>query len=331
MSINTSKCTDFDYINLLIAASTVFSCTEAARCYSCKINAPSHDCFTRLLQKQPSNTEPLWAEVRKFVTLKDGFLIVDDTVLDKPYSEKIGFVRHQWSGKHHRTVKGIGLITLVWTDGNVVLPIDFRVYNIEEDNKTKNDHFRDMLAKAEERGFKPKYVMFDIWYASVKNLKAIRKKQWHFLTRLKSNRLVNPDNTKNMRLETVEIPLEGIVVHLKEYGFVRVFRIVQTDEDTQYWATDVLDMDEPTRENIGKKSWKIEEYHRGIKQFCGVEKCQARKKESQRAHVMLSLRAFLRLEVQRIKNGISWFESKTKIHRVAATTYLSKPRYNLNL
>ena len=331
MSIETSKCTDLDYINFLIAASTVFSCTEASRCYSFTTNAPSHDCFTRLLQKQPSDTEPLWAEVRKFVTLKAGFLIVDDTVLDKPYSEKIGFVRHQWSGKHHRTVKGIGLVTMLWTDGNKILPIDFRIYNIEEDNKTKNDHFLDMLDKAEERGFKPKYVMFDIWYASVKNLKAIRKKQWHFLTRLKSNRLVNPDNTKNIRLETVEIPLEGIVVHLKEYGFVKVFRIVQTDGDTQYWATDVLDMDEPTRENLGKKAWKIEEYHRGLKQFCGVEKCQARKKESQRAHVMLSLRAFLRLEGQRIKNGISWFESKTKINRVASTIYLSKPRYNLNL
>jgi len=38
---------------------------------------------------------------------------VDDTVLDKPYSEKIGFVRYQWSGKHHRSVKGIGLVTLL--------------------------------------------------------------------------------------------------------------------------------------------------------------------------------------------------------------------------
>ena len=331
MSINSSKCTDLDYINFLIAASTVFSCTEAARCYPSTNDAPSHDCFTRLLQKQPLDTEPLWAEVRKFVTLKDGFLIVDDTVLDKPYSEKIGFVRYQWSGKHHRTVKGIGLITLVWTDGNVVLPIDFRIYNIEEDNKTKNDHFRDMLDKAEERGFKPEYIMFDIWYASVKNLKAIRKKQWRFLTRLKSNRLVNPDNTKNIPLDAIEIPYQGTVVNLKEYGSIKVFRIVSKNEDAQYWATNVLDMDEQKIEDIGNKSWKIEEYHRGIKQFCGVEKCQARKKESQRKHIMLSLRAFLRLEVQRIRKGISWFESKTKIHRVAATTYLSKPRYNLNL
>jgi putative transposase len=29
-----------------------------------------------------------------------------------------------------------------------------------------------MLDKAKERGFKPKFVMFDIWYASVENLKA---------------------------------------------------------------------------------------------------------------------------------------------------------------
>jgi hypothetical protein len=58
--------------------------------------------------------------------------------------------------------------------------------------------------------------------ASVKNLKAIREKQWHFLTRLKSNSLVNPDNTKNIPLETVEIPYQGIRVHLREYGFIKV-------------------------------------------------------------------------------------------------------------
>src|SRR5674536_262769 len=69
---------------------------------------------------------------------------------------------------------------------------------------------------------------------------------------------------------------------------------------------------------------------RGIKQFCGVEKCQARKEESQRAHIMFSLRAFLRLELQRIKTGISWFESTMKIRREAVTAYLNNPLYTLN-
>ena len=331
MSINMPKCIDLDYINFLIASSTIFSCTEAARCYASRTNAPSHDCFTRLLQQQSSDTESLWAEMRKFVTLEEGFLIVDDTVLDKPYSKKIGFVRYQWSGKHHRTVKGIGLITLLWTDGKKILPIDFCIYDIDQDSKTKNDHCIDMLDKAKERGFKPKFVMFDTWYASLKNLKNIRGKHWHFLTRLKSNRLVNPDDTINKPLDTIDIPPEGIVAHLKKYDFVKIFRIVAKNEDTQYWVTDVLGMDESEREDLANKSWKIEEYHRGLKQYCGVEKCQARKKESQRAHIMFSLRAFLRLEVQRIKEGISWFESKAKIHRVAAIKYLKRPRYNLNM
>jgi hypothetical protein len=36
-------------------------------------------------------------------------------------------------------------------------------------------------------------------------------------------------------------------------------------------------MDETTREDLGRKSWEIDEYHRGIKQFCGVEKCFRKK------------------------------------------------------
>jgi putative transposase len=81
ISINLPKCTDLDNVNFLIAASNVFICTEAARCCSSISNAPSHDCFTRLLQKQPSDIEPLWDEVGKFVTPKEGYLIADDTVL----------------------------------------------------------------------------------------------------------------------------------------------------------------------------------------------------------------------------------------------------------
>jgi putative transposase len=45
---------------------------------------------------------------------------------------------------------------------------------------------------------------------------------------------------------------------------------------------------------------------------------------------MFSLRAFLRLELQRIKSGISWFESAMKIRRVAVTSYLNNPMYTLN-
>jgi putative transposase len=327
--LNPAKCDDLDYIHFLVASADVFTCTEAARCQPVGENNPSHDAFTRLLQRQPPDTDALWNEVLDIVQPQDGFLVIDDSTLDKPYAKNMDLVYHQWSGKQHRLVNGINICTLLWTDGTAIIPVDFRIYDIDTDGKTKNDHFRDMLRKAKERNFRPRIVLFDSWYASVDNLKTIRKSEWHWLTRLKKNRLVNPDNIKNMQIQEIEIPPKGKVVHLKAYGFIKVFRIVAKDGDIEYWATDLLDMDEAKREKLGRYSWKIEEYHRGIKQFCGVENCQARKSQSQRAHIMFALRAFLRLEAERLRTGISWFESKRKIIRPAIRSYIKYLNYSL--
>ena len=327
--MNPSKCKDLDYIRFLIASVDVFTCTEAARCQPSGEDSPSHDAFTRLLQRQPPDTDALWNEVNGIVQPQNGFLIADDTLLDKPYAKKMDLVYHQWSGKQHRIVNGINVCTVLWTNGSAMIPVDFRIYDIKSDSKTKNDHFQDMLRRAKERGFEPRFIFFDSWYSSVDNLKIIRKYGWHWLTRLKKNRLVNPDNTKNIQIQEIGIPSDGRIVHLKAYGFIKVFKIVTENDDIEYWATDVLEMDEAKRETMGGYSWKIEEYHRGIKQFCGVERCQARSSQSQRAHILFSLRAFLRLEVERLKTGVSWFETKRSIIRHAIRLYIKYPSYLL--
>jgi hypothetical protein len=87
------------------------------------------------------------------------------------------------------------------------------------------------------------------WYASLRNLKSIRDYGWHWLTRLKSNRLVNPDGEENIPISQAEILPEGQVVHLKGYGFIKVFRTVTENGDEEYWASD-LQMDEATREEL---------------------------------------------------------------------------------
>ena len=313
-----------------MAAANVFTCTEAARCYPEGSDSPSHDAFTRLLQRWPPDTEALWIESSHLVRPGEGILIVDDTTLDKPYAKKMDLVYRQYSGKHHSVINGINITTLVWTDGNSVIPVDFRIYDNCNDGKTKNDHLQDMLEKAKERGFRPDFVLFDSWYSSLDNLKKIRGHGWHWLTRLKKNRLVNPDKTKNVQISTIDIPSDGRNVHLKGYGFVKVFRIVSKDGDEEHWATDLIDMEEPDRKELARKSWKIEEYHRGIKQFCGVERCQARNGKSQRTHILFSIRAFLRLEVERIRTTRSWFESKQSVIRNAIKEYIKYLNYNVS-
>ena len=86
---------------------------------------------------------------------------------------------------------------------------------------TKNDH--SMLLKAKERGFCPEYVLFDSWYASLDNLKLIKKLGWLWLTRLTPTRLVDPDGEGNRPLNEVNVKEEGTLVHLKAYGWIKVF------------------------------------------------------------------------------------------------------------
>jgi len=325
--MNPPKCNDLDYIHFLIAAQRVFTCSEAARCQPEGDQAPAHDAFTRLLQRQPPDTATLWQEAKAFINLRQGLLILDDTTLDKPYARRMDLVTYHWSGKHQGVVKGIALLTLLWTAGQALIPCDFRVYDKPQGGKTKNDHFQQMLQQAKARGFAPEYVLMDSWYAGLENLKQIRDFGWLFLTRLKGNRLVNPDGQGNVPIGAVEIPGEGRVVHLRGFGFVKVFRTVSKDGDAEHWATNHLEMSEEERARLARQGWGIEAYHRGLKQCCGVEKAQVRKAVAMLNHLLLAIRAFLRLEAYRLKTGVSWYEAKTAIVRDAIRTYLARPIY----
>jgi putative transposase len=327
--MNAPKCTANDYIDFLVASPRVVSGTEAARVQPAGADPPAHDAFTRLLHRLDPDPATLWTEAAPLVQRAQGILVLDDSTLDKPYARHIGLVTRHWSGKHRRVVRGINLLTLLWTDGDRLIPVDYRVYAKATDGLTKNDHFRALLVTAKERGFRPDCVVFDGWYASLENLKAVRAAGWRWLTRLKSNRRVNPDGTGNRPLAECAIAETGTQVHLQGYGCVRVFRLVAPDGDTEYWATNDLALDELGRLQYAEWAWGIEEYHRGLKQHCGVERAQVRAARAQRTHIGCAIRAFLRLEWQRLTTGLSWWEAKTRIVREAVRAYLAAPRYTL--
>lgn len=327
--MNPPKCDELDYINFLIAAQQAFSNVEAARTHPAEEQAPAHDAYTRLLKRLPPDSEMLWEEVEALVERKKGVLVIDDTTLDKPYASQMALVTRHWSGKHGRVVQGINLISLVWTDQACRLPCDFRLYNKGQDGLSKNDHFQHMVQQADDRGFQPELVAFDSWYSGLPNLKLLRNLKWPWLTQLKSNRQVSIDRTGNRAIREVFIPVQGRVVHLKGYGWVKVFRTVGTNGDAEYWATSQLDMTIEQAAFYALDAWQVEVYHRGLKQFTGVERAQCRLEVSQRNHIGLAIRAFVRLEVHRLHSGISWFEAKTGIVRSAMRQYLAQPTITL--
>lgn len=329
--MNRARCDEVDYIQFLVAAQAVFSNTEAARCDP-RVGAerPAHDAYTRLLRRQPPDSEALWAEVRDCIEVATGILVLDDSTLDKPYARAMELVTSHWSGKHRAVVQGINLVSLVWTAGDARYPCDFRLYDKGHDGLSKNDHFRQMIAGAYERGFQPELVAFDSWYASLENLKTIRGYGWTWLTQLKSNRLVDPDGSGNRPLTETLLSRTGSVVHLKGYGWVQVFKLAAPHGGSEFWATNDLTMRLESLADYVARLWHIEEYHRSLKQFCGIERAQHRSAIAQRNHIGFALRAFLRLEHYRLQSGVSCYEAKARIVREAIRAYLARPLYTLH-
>jgi hypothetical protein len=252
--MNPPKVNEYDYINFLIATQKAYSCTEAERVQPPSDQSPTHDAITRLLHRTEPSTAKLWQEAQQQVNLACGILVIDDSTLDKFYAEKMELVTRHWSGKQGRVVQGINLMTLLWTQGDRHIPLDYRFYEKSVDGATKNDHFRARLETAKERGFTPRCVVFDSWYSSLDNLKLIRRYDWIWLTRLKRNRHVNPDQTGNRPLGEVDIAATGTVVHLKGYGFIKVFKIVAPNGDIDYWATNDLNLGELQRLQLAEES-----------------------------------------------------------------------------
>ena len=153
--MNPPKCKDEDYINFLIATPRQVSATEAARVQPEQGQAPAHDAFTRLLQRLEPDAETLWREAQTQVGLAHGILVIDDSTLDKPYAKQMELVTRHWSGKHHAVVRGINLITLLWTEGDRHVPCDYRVFEKAQDGLTKNDHFQQMLPPPRSAAFSP--------------------------------------------------------------------------------------------------------------------------------------------------------------------------------
>lgn len=122
----------------------------------------------------------------------------------------------------------------------------------------------------------------------------------------------------------------GTAVHLKGYGFIKVFRIAVKNGDAEYRATGDLDTDELRRLQFSEFSWKIEEYHRGPRQFCGAERSHVRAAKAQRNNTGLAVRAFLRFEIFSLKTGYSRSEAKFRIIRDAIRNYMANPAYILS-
>jgi len=308
------------YSSFLIGNSNRYSGVELSK----TVDDTAHDSVSRWLSRFTFKPQELWNQAKNLVSLKTGYLVVDDTTLNKQYSCVNELARKQYSGDEHAIINGINLVNLLWTDWEKCVPVDYRIYQKNIDGKTKNDLFIELIKRALKRGFSPLYVLFDSWYSSIANLKFIRSQGLTFICNLKSNRIIS---CERIQLALSDLPLTDKQVRkvwLKAFGHILVCKVVTTNGDITYLATNNLSLTD-YNEFIGhfQQRWNIEEFHRGIKQTTGIEKCYSTKATSQKTHIFAAFVAFIRLEAVRISEHISWYEQKASITRFATANYIN--------
>jgi hypothetical protein len=232
---STAKCTLEHYTAFLLAEPQSAGCVRLAEVTGGEF---AHDAANRFLNREEFSGRDLFEEARPLLNLEGGTLSVDDTVLDKPYRQegKTELVGYFWSGKHNRAVKGVCLVTLLYTDPQgVSLPVNFRLVDKAE-GKTKNELFREMVSEVLGWGLRPALVSSDSWYSGLENLKFLRKEGLGFLIGLEKNRIVSEREQEYVPVEALALSDSGKVVHLRKFGFVTVFRTLDKNHEPRHYA-----------------------------------------------------------------------------------------------
>jgi len=322
------------YVEYLICTVGNFTSTNLAD----HLDAVSHDSITDYLRNEHLTARGLWELVAGLIQdSSEAFMLVDDSVQDKRYSRFIELVKLQYSGAEHGLVRGIGVVNLVHSAGagKDFYPIDYRIYAPEQDGRTKNDHFSEMVINAVfAKKIKAKRLLFDSWYASAENLMLVDRLGLTFFTTLKSNRMVSLSKEGGwIHLEDIDWTKErlqnGMMVKLKEVPFkVRLFKVVATNGDIDWVITNCPDETLTTQaaQDASDVRWQVEELHRGLKQLTGTEKCQCRKGRSQRNHIACCYHAWLSLKVKANAIGKTLYQTKEDLLSDYLRAELAAPR-----
>jgi len=308
-----------DYCQYLLSSQVNYTLTHLAE----HLQTFSHDTINRYLSGVPLRPRHLWEKVQPLLQQhQEAYLLFDDTVLDKSYGPHIEMSRRQWSGNTHSVINGIGLVSCLYVNAATqqVWVIDYRLFAPERDGKSKLDHVQDMLQSAQERGLLFGTVLMDTWYASKGLMLDIDKAGKKFYCPLKSDRLVDDSGGQQpyQRVEHLawsEQELQrGKAIKLK--GFprdykVKLFRVAVSTHRTEHVVTN----DKAQRTAQGAREecavrWKVEEYHRELKQLTGIQECQCRKGRIQRNHVHCALLVWTRLKQLAYSTGQNVYSLK---------------------
>jgi hypothetical protein len=225
-----------------------------------------------------------------------GWLCLDDTVIEKEYSKHISYAGYAWSSKLERSVMGIHVVALYWTDGTLRIPVGLRLWVPREKTTnycTKVDLALDLITSTDEFCKTCEYIAFDSWYCTNKILRICSILGIHFASQLKKNRIVVFNGRKT---SVSSLSCRFCQVELPGYGSVLVYRDGAHRAPRWLINSNAMCSAREVKKRYDSR-WEIEEVFRFMKQNLGLEGCQCRRKTAVQNHVSIVLLAHFVIEI----------------------------------
>lgn len=306
MNAKTERVTRLDYCQYLLVSQINYTLTN----YAEHTEKFSHDMANRYLAGDELRPRLVWENVQSQVVPSPyGFVVFDDTVLDKRFARRIELVRRQYSGNAHGVIKGIGVVTCVYVNPETdqFWIIDYRIYAPDDDGKSKLDHLLEMLRNVIYHKALPFWaVLIDTWYATKAVMLQIEQYGKIYYCPLKDNRLVDdsggdqPYRRIDSLTWTDDELQHGKVIKIKGFPAhhrVKLFRVVLSTQRTDYVVTNDITQDNvEVVQDVCAFRWKVEQFHRENKQLTGIEFCQCRKARIVRNHIGCAILVWVRLK-----------------------------------
>ena len=302
----------------------------------------SHDKITRFLNTNEFGSKDLWQyvkpEVRRAEKEKGGVLILDDSIEEKPYTDENEIICWHFSHAKGRCVKGINLLSCLIRYEDMALPIAFAAVSKDvhfcdlktqtekrQSSTTKNQMFRVMIQQAIDNQVKFDYVLADNWFGAKDNMEFIHyEKQKKFIFGIKGNRLIAPSLEERKKGQYHNLKTLGLkdgekrIVWLKDLAFpvaliTKIFKNEDGSTGILHLVTNDLDSNADRIYDVYQKRWRIEEYHKSIKQNASLEKSPTKVVRSQKNHMFASIIAYCKLEFLRIKTALNHFALKYRL------------------
>jgi len=330
------------YSDYLISS---FGLTTATGLSTLLDGAISHDKITRFLSTSDFTSADLWRLVKPLVRQiqsEEAVLIVDDSIEEKLYTDESELICWHWDHALGRNVKGVNFLSCLYHANDMALPVALELIKKSEwvtDKKTgkqrrvcpktKNDYFREMVARCLFNQLPFRYVLADTFFASAENMIFLKKTHHKdFIFPLKDNRkiaLSEEDklagryvSVSSVQLEenaTLEIWLEGVDFPLLLCK--QVFTNKDGSQGILYLVTSDRNLSAQQMQTIYQKRWKVEVYHKSLKSNASFAKSPTKTMRTQSNHFFACLWAYVKLEQLRVKTKLNHFAMKTKIYQKA--------------